>query len=186
MGWTSCTSWHKKSQVIDDEARQFMRSGYTILASASTRQGAYFAVKHQDGRQFIACSLIERRGGSWSIKTMTDAMGPAMDDCPPHVLAAVPLTPDTHHYAVEWREKCREAWERKQRNKGLDLTGKLIELYGNRYHVLAKSTERRGSYNVLLVKDIKEDGTYCYASSYAMRMKSTQVKDAKVLGEAKP
>ena len=102
MGWDSSNNWTKKSDAVNDATRRLIQSGYTIHGQASTREGAYWAVTAKTGESFIACSIIERKGGSVYIKNMTEGMGPRIVDCPLELLA---LVPGAGPYSQDWRKE---------------------------------------------------------------------------------
>lgn len=141
MGWDSSSAWQTKADAIKNTTNSMIREGWTILDQASTTDGAYWAVKNKQGEQFIYCAMIQRRNDEIYIKTMTEHMGPAMNDCPMRLLSFECSVPN--EYSLIWRQGVKAFHDAKEKAKALDLTGKTIELYGKTYKVLGK---RKRSY----------------------------------------
>jgi hypothetical protein len=94
-----------------------------VVESALTREGGsqvlWLAVRQYGGRHddravctpwtetFVVCVLIDKVGGHWSTKSMTEGCHPYYYTCPESVLgAATAGTGKCHNQA--WREKVRE------------------------------------------------------------------------------
>ena len=61
---------------------------------------------------FAAVILTERGGdGSWGYKDMDETMGPVEASAPLALLDL--LSPTTHGYALDWRQRCRKAGNRR-------------------------------------------------------------------------
>lgn len=56
---------------------------------------------------WIGCYLMQRSGGAWGYKPMSEDCGPYYYSCPPAFLAVAPVVDP------EWREGVREYWERR-------------------------------------------------------------------------
>jgi hypothetical protein len=125
MGWDSSNEWTKKSDIITHLKRSMFLSNWEIIADKSTVDGYWAAVKNPNGERFIFFGLIQ----GLSLKTMDESMGPSYYSCPVHFFDLVDAPKG---YAVEWREKVKQAAERKTRKLE---TGMKIELYGKKYTV---------------------------------------------------
>lgn len=122
MGWTSSDSWNSKKDVITELKGNL--SAYNILADKSTTQAWYAVVENKKTlEREILVVLINKEGGSWGYKDMSENSGPYVCDCP---LAFLTLAgePSTE-YAQEWRKQV-EAFHAK----------KLIRKNQTRYFIL--------------------------------------------------
>lgn len=135
MGWDSCTAWHKKSDVVADLTRQIENRGANIiLAKKSTADGVWYVIEQkEDKTRFIYFGLIKKSGGQWSLKTMSESMGPAYYSCPVSFFALVPCP---EGYAVKWR---KSVLERSNRPKRSLVAGTTVRLYGKSYDVLERN-----------------------------------------------
>jgi hypothetical protein len=150
MGWDSALNWNTKADAVKDTTNSIIKSGWTILDHATTRQGAYWLVKRQaDDKPFIYCAIVEKRDNQVWIKTMSEDMGPRIVDCPVRLLGhETSLT----GYSTVWRESVKAY----HANKSRDLTGKLIKLYDKVYHVIGKPTNKR----TYLIKNVETGQSY--------------------------
>ena len=58
-------------------------------------------------RRIIAVFLVSRKSHEFGYKQMDETMGPAVTDCPAHLIRlASPLKAGVDSYAHKWREKC--------------------------------------------------------------------------------
>lgn len=85
------------------------------IVACSTKNGAFYAAiqNHEDhpsrpNETWALVVLVQRGKGQYNFhyKDMSEDMGPAVDEASAAVLDA--LSPTTHEYAVQWRERCRE------------------------------------------------------------------------------
>lgn len=107
MGWTSF--WPEPGQSTDQILRTelFRGDSHEIVAAGPGRGGWYAAVRtvSEPDRVWGLIVLVQRGGGQFSYKDMTETMGPVACDAPKKVLDA--LTPTDNEYANEWRNACR-------------------------------------------------------------------------------
>ncbi len=121
MGWDSANNWQKKADAVADTTNGLLRNGHQIIDQAGTAQGAYWVIQPKDSENRIIYSAIFRhtkdRGFKriW-IKTMSECMGPYIDDCPIRLLDQ--CTPTEILYANEFRNRCREFHRTKRRANG--------------------------------------------------------------------
>lgn len=108
MGWDFT---HRAKGITNDEwfKAQVIGDGRTIVAS-STIKNVYYAAVREDatGEVWALVCLTQRAPRShynYGWKSMTDTMGPGVDDAPAKVLDA--LTETDNEYANEWRARCR-------------------------------------------------------------------------------
>lgn len=57
------------------------------------------------GYTFAAVFLTTRQGGGWGYKDMDETAGPVECEAPAKLLDL--LSPTTHEYALDWRQRCR-------------------------------------------------------------------------------
>ena len=108
MGWTTL---HKDEQM---SVRQFFEQEFKsmeILDCAVVKlRTAYIAARHRKGDQgevfALICKLDWYDDGQYNFgyKDMDETQGPCESECPERILRR--LTPTTHKYALEWRERC--------------------------------------------------------------------------------
>jgi hypothetical protein len=138
MGWDSCYDWTKKQHVINSLVRSFVKSEWKIHAQKSTADGAWFVVENTSGCKFIYFALIKKHSGVFSVKTMTEHMGPSYYSCPVSFLDIADSPAPSEVHAIEWRKKLVEVNESaKVRNKRTLSPGMEIKLYGKDYTVVA-------------------------------------------------
>jgi hypothetical protein len=138
MGWDSCSSWTKKSDVVNDILRNFSRSEWKVHAKKTVREGAWFVVENTSGAKFIYFALISKSRGEFALKTMTEHMGPSYYSCPVSFLdiADAPAASEVH--AIEWRRKLVDGRKIAEANAKRTLApGTEIKLYDNFYTVVA-------------------------------------------------
>lgn len=153
MGWDSSTAWTKKADAVFDTTQSLKRNGHEIIGFASTVQGAYWVIRPKGSTTSIICCAIfqiDRRTKQVWKKVMYENMGPAMDDCPPKLIAMADETP--HEWANNFRAGCLKRAQMKLQKR--DLTGRVLTLYGHTYQVIG--TYKR-SY---MVKRIDNGRTY--------------------------
>jgi len=163
MGWDSCLNWKNKKDALQDLVQSMIKSGWIILGEASTRQGAYYAIKNGND-SFIYCAMVKRspRAKDFKVyvKTFSESCGPYMNDCPIELFKLVKEPSNT--YAEDFRARC-VAFANLKTNP-VDLTGKTISLYGKIYRVIGKV---KRSYLI-------EDGTSkCYRMTKNQEMSAT-------------
>jgi len=106
MGWDSCSSWRTKADVIAEELRPGRYGeGSVAIAHKSTAQALYVVYELADKRRVLEVTLIEKHGGEYSRKGMSEESGPYVHDCPLRLLELVP-EPDSE-YAKNWRARVR-------------------------------------------------------------------------------
>lgn len=138
MGWSSCTSWSNKKQVVN-ELKNDLAKNYNIIADKSTKTGLWAVIEHkQEAKRYIFLALIQTRGGKYKeyyVKEMTESSGPCYYDCPLEFLELVPC-PTEREWAAEWRQKVMTYHNTKvkQKEQVKSLTNKLergqkFELY---------------------------------------------------------
>lgn len=137
MGWDSCVNWQTKKDALEDLMRSMIKSGWVILGQASTRQGAYYAIKNGDD-SFIYCAMVKRspRAKDFKVyvKTFSESTGPYMNDCPIELFKLV--KEPSNEWAEEFRNRCITFANKK--SNPVDLTGKTIKLYDKIYRVIGK------------------------------------------------
>lgn len=170
MGWDSANNWTKKSDAVRDTLADYQRSGYVIHDKASTAQGFYMSVTTPQNVTLIVCFKIETKNGQVWLKSMSEDMGPAMNDCP---LKLIELKSDvaSKEWASEWRSRVKSFHASKLRNKGIDLIGQNIELYSKKYKVISKLPGRKG-----YIMSHNETGR-------SFRLGLSQVSQCKILSE---
>ena len=125
MGWTGM---HREKGLSDREffEREFpvmLTQRGRIVACASKGGVFYAAVRNHDdadympGKTWALVVLKQWSRGEWNFayKEMSEAMGPAEDECPPHILDL--LSPTHSQWANEWRQRCRAVAEKQARSK---------------------------------------------------------------------
>lgn len=170
MGWTSCTSWNKKADVIN-ELRRDLDSKYIRLDDKSTTSGYWAAIENKETRQrYIFFALIEKKGRDFYMKDMDESAGPMYYDCPLHFFDMVPC-PTEREWAAEWREKVRafhsnkKVLKEKAKMVAQTLTeGTKFTLYGDAF--IAQFQNEKGEWIVL-----KEGNGQLY------RLKKKQLKE---------
>lgn len=152
MGYTSCTSWNKKSDVINELKRDLSKY-HLIIADKSTSTG-YWAVieKLETKKRHIFFALIKKHGKDFYMKDMDESMGPADLSCPVKFFDMVPC-PETG-YAKEWRERVRQAAIKKPKVEIKD--GNIIKLYDKLLNVLYFDNTRKR----WIVQDMESMGRY--------------------------
>jgi hypothetical protein len=109
VGWDSCRHWRTKADVIADILDGAQRAGREVLAHHSAR-GAFYTVQRspltENGpvTNWIGVYLIERQGGEWCLKEMSEGCGPYAHDCPLRFLNMAPVDGE---YGAAWRERVR-------------------------------------------------------------------------------
>ena len=128
MGWTGIFNAIRKANgTIDRKAtleREF--SGWTsgdkitrMIKSGMSGSTFYAAMETttEAGREVWALVVLTSlNGGEFCYKEMDETEGPYYYECPKGILDA--LTPTTNATANEWRQKCREAREKKKAAAG--------------------------------------------------------------------
>ena len=61
---------------------------------------------------------------NFGYKAMEETMGPSISNCPRRILEK--LTPTTHKWAIEWRERCWQKVRQREAKRGLLKDGDLI------------------------------------------------------------
>lgn len=127
MGWTSCNTWTKKSDVINEVKNDIIKNDYTIIAAKSTRSGFWSVIEDNvTKKRIIHFALIKKDRNSFYLKTMTEWAGPADLTCPVSFFDMVECPKDG--YAKEWRERVRAASIKKP--KASLKVNDTIKLYG--------------------------------------------------------
>lgn len=108
MGWDSCDAWKTKGAVKKAVLAGFDRNGVVVLASASGRDGYWFACKLPGGEApWIECVLVDKCGSSFGYKAMHEMEGPFYYDCPKRVFRHIEGTPDFGVGSRSWRNEVR-------------------------------------------------------------------------------
>ena len=134
MGWDSCSSWTKKSDVVNEVLGNFARSEWKVHAKQTVREGAWFVVENTSGAKFIYFALILKSRGEFALKTMTEHMGPSYYSCPVSFLDIADAPAPSEVHAIEWRRKLVEHSSMKTR---VLAPGMEIKLYDHFYTVVA-------------------------------------------------
>jgi len=139
MGWTSYYANHYKNGKVDRKAEcdaYFMeglnRGHFKVLKSAMKGAVYYAAIKDMvkidengncvptdDGRVWAAIFLTSVDGSCFYYKPMDETCGPYYYDCPKLILKL--LNETDNEYALNWRQKCIEEAERKQKFSKLPI-----------------------------------------------------------------
>ena len=103
MGWTSFAHKGRSNmEILRDEFNDL-----NIVEKSETKDCVYFAVKSKKtGEVFTAVIPVERSGGDFSFKVMSEDMGPYYYGASRKVLDA--LTPTDMGYSKKWRAECRK------------------------------------------------------------------------------
>lgn len=118
MGYESSTTWHRKTDVKASYVQDMTSNGYTVVASASSRDGYWF-VWERDQKRFIEFVKVEKsRDRHFYMKAISEAMGPYYFDCPLRFLDLAPTT-GVSGSGFDWREQVRQ-YHARRRWLGLD------------------------------------------------------------------
>lgn len=103
MGWDF--GFESKTAAITDCLREtrFVEAA-RLLAKAENRDGLWSAWETVEGKRFIVLDLIEKYGGEWGVKSMTEMAGPCYYNCPNTILKAVPAVAP-NEFNPAWRSK---------------------------------------------------------------------------------
>lgn len=133
MGSVSCSSWNKKLDVVNEFKRDTLKR-YDILKEKSTTQGYWVAVENRETKErHIFFALIKKYGKEFTLKTMSEDMGPSYQCCPVSFFDIVPVK--ATGFGKEWRQSVLNSLETKKKfkdkpvallNKGADF-----KLYGS-------------------------------------------------------
>jgi hypothetical protein len=133
MGWDSSYEWRTKKQVEISLIHGYMRSGWTVHAHKSTRDGIWFVVENTKKEMMINFALVNYYQGIYSVKTMSESMGPHYYCCPVKFLDMVEAPSDVHSQA--WRKEVMERDAKKNRELA---PGMVIKLYNKVYTIHEK------------------------------------------------
>lgn len=133
MGWDSSYEWRTKKQVEASLIGGYTRSGWTVHAHKSTRDGIWFVVENTKKEMTIVFALVHYYQGIYSVKTVSESMGPHYYCCPLKFLDMVEAPSDVHSQA--WRKEVRERDAKKRREL---VSGMVIKLYGKYYTMKEK------------------------------------------------
>lgn len=140
MGWDSCNEWTKKSDVINHVLNGFIRNGWKYHAKKSTSEGLWVVAENTSGCKFIYFALIVKHGRNFSLKTMSEHMGPSYLSCPIEFFAIADAPSPSEKFAIEWRYKVihyhAELVANKARQKRELFPGQQIKLYNKIYNFL--------------------------------------------------
>lgn len=105
MGWDSASHWTTKQVVVDEIIREY---GAKLVTHKVTASGVWSVIKvnhYKTGEEFnlIVLDLLEKHGGTYSRKSISEDMGPHYYDCPKSFLALAPCKAGS--YAEAWRAK---------------------------------------------------------------------------------
>lgn len=113
MGWSF--GWHDRHEMIAHMLNPICRT--TVIDHSvhddhvwtlhQVRPGSGTEA-HPEGSCFIRMHLLEMEDGEWGMKTVSEAEGPYLFDCP---LSILDRSDDQSGYAVRWRERCRRQLE---------------------------------------------------------------------------
>lgn len=166
MGTVSCSAWKTKKDVVNELTRDLTRSGFNVLGQKGSADGVWYLIE-KDGEKTIYFGKIQKNGGEFFLKTMSEDMGPYYFTCPLKFIdkASEPKGQN----AKEWREKVRSyhASAKKELEVGIK-----IKLYGNVYTVASKHVLGRGA-NWIVTNE----------QGQRFRLKRTQIRDIEIVGE---
>lgn len=110
MGWTYCDKWKTKAQAVNALLTEERRPIHHALKADVVY--TVETARNSSGRK-IYVHLLEKEGGSWGFKTMSESEMPYYFECPTRLLklAGPPDTDDAG--AVEWRKHVFEGKRRK-------------------------------------------------------------------------
>ena len=111
MGWDSCSNWTTKNDVV----QSVLKDGDVV--EHTLRGNTLWAIhKNMSGHIFIACHIMEKHGGCYSVKSMSVDMHPYFYDCPLKYLDVVAC--DGNASGMAWRAKVREIASAKSAKRG--------------------------------------------------------------------
>lgn len=121
MGWTyvqkqyaTIDEFFEKSYLSDNY--EFLGKGYLVNLTEY-----YRAIRNKKTNQIFALVCLIDLSNKWQIgyKDMTEDMGPCVYNCPKKVLDIIEQCEPSCKWAKEWREKCHEVLNKRQKAKGL-------------------------------------------------------------------
>ena len=121
MGWDFGMAKHWKNGKIDRKAECDERLTWgsnRVLKSSMVGSTYYAAVEiERDGRRDVigAVILTSTEGRDMGMKILDESSGPYNCECPKSILTL--LTPTDSDWANEWRKKCYEYHDKKEREK---------------------------------------------------------------------
>ncbi len=103
MGWTSSSQWSSKTDLVNNLlATQF--APFAVTKHALRGNVLYVLANKPSESSMIFVVLLEKHGGDWSYKDMSESMGPCYYTCP---LGFFDLAPVAGAYGQAWRDKTR-------------------------------------------------------------------------------
>jgi|ERR1035437_25189 hypothetical protein len=152
MGWTSfnlpkgtAKEWFKKTWEEDNK--------YKVIDSALVnRSTMYGAIEKVSTKEiFCAVFLIRWSKGDYnfSYKDMTEHVGPNVVNCPKRIMELLTELAPSSEYAIEWRKRVQEYWNRKANVSKL-ANGSILKVTeavkftnGSEYQYFKKENSKR-------------------------------------------
>lgn len=116
MGWTS---FHLPKGTVKQWFKETWEEGgrYKVLDSALVnRSTMYGAIEKVDTKEVFCAVFLIRWSKNWynfSYKDMTEHVGPYECACPERIMKLLTELEPTSEYAIAWRKRVQEYWNRK-------------------------------------------------------------------------
>jgi len=116
MGWTS---FHLPKGTVKQWFKETWEEGgrYKVLDSALVnRSTMYGAIQKIDTKEIFCAVFLIRWSKDWynfRYKNMTEHAGPNAVNCPERIMKLLTELDATSEYAIEWRKRVQEYWNKK-------------------------------------------------------------------------